>query len=95
MAATGGHREFAQVSAPTGDAFNDVEIIVTYGDDSLLEALQADPLLSQMPAVSSGAVVNLPGDSPLGTAANPTPLAISYILEDYLVELDRAASSSS
>ena len=96
VAASEDTAEFAtSISAEQADAFNDVEIIVTYGDDSLLEALQADPLLSQMPAVSSGAVVNLPGDSPLGTAANPTPLAISYILEDYLVELDRAASSSS
>lgn len=82
------------VSAEQADTFSDVEIIVTYGDDSLLEALAADPLLSQMPAVQHGAVVNLPGDSPLGTAANPTPLAISYILEDYLAELDRAASAS-
>ncbi|MGO1978442.1 iron-siderophore ABC transporter substrate-binding protein [Brachybacterium tyrofermentans] len=81
------------VSAEQADAFSDVEIIVTYGDESLLEALQADPLLSQMPAVQLGAVVNLPGDSPLGTAANPTPLAIPYILEDYLAELDRAASA--
>ncbi|GAA1490400.1 ABC transporter substrate-binding protein [Brachybacterium sacelli] len=82
------------VSAENADVFGDVEIIVTYGDESLLEALAADPLLSQMPAVASGAVVNLPGDSPLGTAANPTPLAIPYILEDYLAELDRAASAS-
>jgi len=82
------------VSAEQADAFSDVEIIVTYGDESLLKALQADPLLSQMPAVQLGAVVNLPGDSPLGTAANPTPLAIPYILEDYLAELDRAASAS-
>ena len=83
----------ATVSAEQADTFGDVEIIVTYGDESLLAALQADPLLSQMPAVRSGAVVNLPGDSPLGTAANPTPLAITYILEDYLAELDRAASA--
>ena len=82
------------VSAENADVFSDVEIIVTYGDDSLLAALEADPLLSQMPAVSRGAVVRLPGDSPLGTAANPTPLAIPYILEDYLAELDRAASAS-
>ena len=75
--------------------FDDVEIIVTYGDETLVAALEADPLLSQMPAVQNGAVVHLPGDSPLGTAANPTPLAISYILEDYLVELERAANASS
>lgn len=47
-----------------------------------------------MPAVSSGAVVNLPSGSALGTAANPTPLAIPYILEDYLTVLEEAADAS-
>lgn len=81
------------VSAEQADMFDDVEIIVTYGDDTLLEALQGDPLLSQMPAVQNQAVVNLPSTSPLGTAANPTPLAIPYILEDYLAELEAAATA--
>ncbi|WP_114854630.1 iron-siderophore ABC transporter substrate-binding protein [Brachybacterium sp. YJGR34] len=81
------------VSAEQADAFDDVEIIVTYGDAALVEALQADPLLSQMPAVQNNAVVSLPSDSPLGTAANPTPLAIPYILEDYLTELEAAATA--
>lgn len=85
----------SSISAEQADVFDDVEIIVTYGDETLVAALEADPLLSQMPAVQNGAVVHLPGDSPLGTAANPTPLAISYILEDYLVELERAANASS
>ncbi|ATG54284.1 ABC transporter substrate-binding protein [Brachybacterium ginsengisoli] len=84
----------SSVSAEQADVFDDVEIIVTYGDETLVEALEADPLLSQMPAVKNRAVVHLPGDSPLGTAANPTPLAIPYILEDYLVELERAATAS-
>ena len=84
----------SSVSAEQADVFDDVEIIVTYGDESLVEALKGDPLLSQMPAVANGAVVHLPGDSPLGTAANPTPLALSYILEEYLVELERAANAS-
>ncbi|HEX7352770.1 iron-siderophore ABC transporter substrate-binding protein [Brachybacterium sp.] len=84
----------SSVSAERADLFDDVEIIVTYGDEALVAALEADPLLSQMPAVKNGAVVHLPGDSPLGTAANPTPLAIPYILEEYLVELERAATAS-
>ncbi len=84
----------SSISAENADVFDDVEIIVTYGDEALVAALEADPLLSQMPAVRNGAVVHLPGDSPLGTAANPTPLAIPYILEDYLAELERAASAA-
>ncbi|MFW6640812.1 iron-siderophore ABC transporter substrate-binding protein [Nocardiopsis algeriensis] len=78
-------------SAEQADAFDDVEIIVTYGGDELVEALEGDPLLSQMPAVENGAVVSLPGDSPLGTAANPTPLAISWVLDEYLSLLSEAA----
>lgn len=79
-------------SAEQADAFDDVDLIVTYGDDSLVAALEADPLLSQMPAVTNDAIVPLSGDGPLGTAANPTPLAIDYVLDDYVDLLAEAAS---
>ena len=81
------------VSAEQIDTLDDVEIIVTYGDQELVDALQADPLLSQMPAVTHGAIVLLP-DTPLGTAANPTPLAISWVLEDYVSMLAAAADKA-
>ncbi|WP_159945422.1 MULTISPECIES: iron-siderophore ABC transporter substrate-binding protein [unclassified Nocardiopsis] len=81
-------------SAEQADAFDDVDIIVTYGGDELVSTLEADPLLSQMPAVANGAVVSLPGDSPLGTAANPTPLSISWVLDDYLSLLAQAADQA-
>ncbi|MDP5182595.1 iron-siderophore ABC transporter substrate-binding protein [Blastococcus sp. BMG 814] len=78
------------VSAEQVDAFEDVDVIVTYGDQELVDALNADPLLSQIPAVRNGALVLLP-NTPLGTAANPTPLAISWVLEDYVSMLAEAA----
>jgi iron complex transport system substrate-binding protein len=78
------------VSAEQVDVFDDVDVIVTYGDQALVDALNADPLLSQIPAVRNGALVLLP-DTPLGTAANPTPLAISWVLEDYVAMLAEAA----
>ncbi|MBE3000660.1 iron-siderophore ABC transporter substrate-binding protein [Nocardiopsis sp. HNM0947] len=81
-------------TAEQADAFDDVEIIVTYGGDELVDALEGDPLLSQMPAVENGAVVNLPGDSPIGTAANPTPLSIPWVLDEYLSLLAEAADAS-
>src|SRR5699024_2546835 len=84
----------SSVSAEQADVFDDVAIIVTYGDEALVEALQADPLLSQMPAVENGSVVHLPGDSPLCTAANPPPRSIPHSCEDYLVGLDRTAIPS-
>src|SRR5690606_23405953 len=63
-----------EISAEQIDAFDDVELIVTYGGQELIDALNADPLTSKMPAVASGAIVTLAND-PLGTAANPTPLS--------------------
>jgi iron complex transport system substrate-binding protein len=81
------------ISAEQIDTLNDVEIIVTYGDQELVDALTADPLLSQMPAVANGAIVLLP-DTPLGTAANPTPLAISWVLGDYVAMLADAADKA-
>lgn len=80
------------ISAERVDDFADVDIIVTYGDDTLVQTLESDPLLSQMPAVKNGAIVALDGAGPLGTAANPTPLAISWVLDDYLDLLAEAAA---
>ncbi|GMA27253.1 ABC transporter substrate-binding protein [Arenivirga flava] len=78
-------------SAEQADFFDDVDIVVTYGTD-LLTTLQADPLLSQIPAVQRESFVQLDGTGPLGTAANPTPLAISWVLDDYLELLAEAAA---
>jgi iron complex transport system substrate-binding protein len=83
------------ISAEQVDTFADVDIVVTYGDDELVATLEGDPLLSQMPAVAAGSIVSLPGTDPLGTAANPTPLAISWVLDDYLALLAQAADASS
>lgn len=84
----------AAVSAERVDAFDDVDIVVTYGGEQLLEAVKADPLLSRMPAVRHNAIVML-GRNPVGTAANPTPLSISWVLKDYVALLAEAAGKSS
>ncbi|AEN13399.1 MULTISPECIES: iron-siderophore ABC transporter substrate-binding protein [unclassified Streptomyces] len=80
-------------SAEQIDAFDDVDIITGYGDDKgeLLTTLRKDPLLSKIPAVERGSVYLLPGSAPLATAANPTPLSISWVLEDYVAALAKAA----
>jgi iron complex transport system substrate-binding protein len=82
-----------EVSAENIDVFNDVKLLVTYGGQDLIDALNADPLTSKMPAVASGAIVTL-GNDPLGTAANPTPLAISWVLDDYVALLAEAAAKA-
>mgnify|MGYP002622322979 CR=1 FL=1 len=81
------------ISAERIDAFDDVDIVVTYGNRQLLDALAANPLTARMPAVASGALVIL-GRDPAGTAANPTPLSISWVLKDYVNLLAEAARKS-
>jgi len=81
------------VSAERIDSFDDVDIVVTYGNQQLLEALEKNPLMARMPAVSRRALVTL-GRNPIGTAANPTPLSISWVLKDYVALLADAARKS-
>ncbi|WP_439622111.1 iron-siderophore ABC transporter substrate-binding protein [Shinella sp.] len=81
------------ISAEKVDAFDDVDIVVTYGGEPLLEAVRADPLLAKMPAVANDAIVML-GMNPLGTASNPTPLSISWVLKDYVDLLANAAGKT-
>lgn len=82
-----------EISAERIDMFDDVDIVVTYGGTALIQSLAADPLASRTPAVANGSVVLL-GSNPLGTAANPTPLSIPWVLEDYADLLADAASKS-
>lgn len=84
---------FGSVSAERIDAFEDVDILVTYGGADLMAAMRADPLMAHMPAVANEAVVMLKND-PMGNAANPTPLGMPYVLEDYTALLAEAARKS-
>ena len=82
------------ISAEQIDLFSDVDIVVTYGDDTTVALLQGDPLISQIPAIANGAIVVLPSTGSLGTAANPTPLAISWVLDQYVALLAGAADKA-
>ncbi len=84
---------FGSISAERIDAFDDVDIVVTYGGPVLLAAMRQDPLFRHMPAVANDAIVVLRND-PLGNAANPTPLGLPYVLEDYAALLAEAAQKS-
>lgn len=79
---------YLTVSAEKADELNDVDLIVTYGDDdSTIATLQADPLLSKIPAIAEGRVVILVNDTPLAASANPSPLSIPWGIGDYLALL--------
>lgn len=81
------------VSAERIDAFDDVDILVTYGGQTLKDAMTSNPLFAHMPAVARDAMVLL-GNNSIGNAANPTPLSISWVLKDYLAVLAEAARKS-
>lgn len=84
---------FGSISAEHVDSFDDVDIFVTYGGQKLLDALDGNPLLSKMPAIAKGSLIML-GNNPIGNAANPTPLSISWVLKDYVALLSEAAKKS-
>ncbi|WP_206615031.1 iron-siderophore ABC transporter substrate-binding protein [Mesobaculum littorinae] len=82
-----------EISAERLDVFEDVDIVVTYGGQALFDRLRQNLLMSRMGTVEDGAVVLL-GNDPVGTAANPTPLSIPWVLEDYVADLADAARKS-
>jgi iron complex transport system substrate-binding protein len=78
---------YLTVSAEKADELSDVDLFVTYGDDTTLAALQADPLLSKIPAIAAGHVTILPDATPLAASANPSPLSIPWGLDTYFALL--------
>lgn len=83
---------YLDFSAENADQLKDVDVIVSYGDDSLLAALQADPLWSTIPAVRNGAVVAVGEGDAFSAAVSPTALSIPWVLKDYVAELEEAAA---
>ncbi|MGB6246851.1 iron-siderophore ABC transporter substrate-binding protein [Gordonia sp. (in: high G+C Gram-positive bacteria)] len=74
---------FVEESAEHAARFADVDLIVTYGDDSTLQRLQSHPLLSKIPAVAKGHVAVLKDATPLAAMANPSPLSIPWGIDRY------------
>ena len=69
---------------------SDVDMIVAYGDETLLDALQQDELMSQIPAVKNGAVALIDSTTALAGAATPSILSIPAEIDDYLSLLSAA-----
>ena len=88
---TGTEQFSGTVSAEQVDVFDDVDIIVDLRRPGPRGRAQRRPAAVADPRRRSAALVLLAGTTPLGTAANPTPLAISWVLEDYVAMLAEAA----
>ena len=80
---------YISISAEEADRFDDVDVFVTYGeaDGAIIAQLQADPLLSQIPAVANGRIAILENSTPLAASANPSPLSISWGIDEYFALL--------
>lgn len=85
---------YLDFSAENADQLSDVDVIVTYGDENLLPALQADPLWSTLPAVKNGAVVAVGSGDAFSAAVSPTALSIPWVLTDYVAKLKDAAAKA-
>lgn len=82
---------YLELSAENADMLNGAEILVSYGNENTLKALQEDPILGKIPAVQNGSVVIIGDNTPLAAAGNPNPLAIEYSIDEYLTLLSEAA----
>jgi iron complex transport system substrate-binding protein len=80
-------------SAEDLEAFDDVDVFVTYGDaeGELLDRITSDPVLSQIPAIQRGSVAVLEDSTPLAASANPSPLSIGWGIGAYFDLLAAAA----
>ncbi|MFD2706288.1 iron-siderophore ABC transporter substrate-binding protein [Salibacterium lacus] len=72
------------LSAENADVLNDADIIIGYGDESLYEAVKADPRLGRIDAIERGSVAFIGDGTALAASGTPTPLSISYTIDDYL-----------
>lgn len=80
------------VSRERVEELMDVDLIVTYGDETLLQALQNDKILNQIPAIQNGAVVLLDDNTELAAGVTPSILSIPYTIDQYLETLSVAAN---
>jgi iron complex transport system substrate-binding protein len=83
---------YVTVSSEQADRFDDVDVFVTYGeaDGAIITQLQADPLLSKIPAIANGSIAILQNSTPLAASANPSPLSIGWGIDEYFALLASA-----
>lgn len=80
-----------ELSAENVDLLDDIDIIITYGNDTLLAALQADALVGTMPAVKRGSVAIIQDGTPLAASGTPSALSIRATIDEYLSVIAKAA----
>jgi iron complex transport system substrate-binding protein len=86
------NKSFAvELSAENVDLLTDVDLVITYGTEGLLETLQNDPLIGTMEAVKRGSVVVIEDGTPLAASGTPSALSIPATIDEYLKLMNDAA----
>lgn len=80
-----------EMSAENIDKLKDVDVVVAYGDETLLQQLQTDALLSKLPAIQRGSVAMVEDATPLAASMTPTVLSIPTTIDEYMKLLQEAA----
>ncbi len=79
------------LSAENVDRLQDVDLIICYGTEGVLETLQNDPLIGTLPAVKRGSVAIIEDATPLAASATPSALSIPATIDEYLEIIAKAA----
>lgn len=80
-----------EMSAENADVLRDIDIMIAYGDESLIKALQEDKLLGTLPAVQNGSIAMIANETPLAAAGTPSALSIPATIDEYLSIIAKAA----
>lgn len=80
-----------ELSAENIDVLKDVDVLVAYGNEELLAAMQNDALLSLLPAVENGSVALIEDGSNLSASCTPSALSIPATIDEYLSIIGKAA----
>ncbi|PHP53459.1 ABC transporter substrate-binding protein [Actinomyces ruminis] len=85
---------YSDLSSENADQVDDVDVMVMYGEESDLAALQADPLVGTIPAIKNGAVAFVGNGTPLSASTNPGPLSIPWGIDRYVSLIATAADKA-
>lgn len=81
-----------ELSAENADLLADIDIIIAYGDNTLLKTLQTDSLIGTIPAIKRGSVVLIKDNTPLAASGTPSALSIPATIDTYLSLIGEAAN---
>jgi iron complex transport system substrate-binding protein len=91
--AEGNDQFYGEISAELADTI-DADIVFAYVDSAEhLAAVEADPLLSTIPAIASGAIVVLDDPTFILSTSAPSPLSIPWAVAEYVPLIQEAATN--